>query len=217
MTNTARPTSIPLPISALLAPQHESDSPNEALPTPLALLGPLPPTSPIHLALDHLYLSSIPAFTTSDEEVAGPSRRSIERDRVLIITSPKEEFGNSIEVDDEDYIRDRGGDYEVLGRLRRVDLRYVPFLFQSRWEGRAEGIRYCPTVKHVMLLLSLLTEGKEVGPHNLGTRPTLVMLWNIAGLLMEVHESDENTDVRQAGQVEEKRRGAEPAMMFKKE
>jgi hypothetical protein len=34
---------------------------------------------------------------------------------------------------------------------------------------------------------------------------------------MEVHESDENTDVRQAGQVEEKRRGAEPAMMFKKE
>lgn len=34
---------------------------------------------------------------------------------------------------------------------------------------------------------------------------------------MEVHEPNENTDVRQAGQVEEKRRGAESAMRFKKE
>jgi hypothetical protein len=120
MTSQISGTSLSLPLSALLAPG--TDAPADALPTPLALLGPLPPTTPIHLALNYLYLSSIPDFTSKpNDNDAGPSRRS--RDRVLVITGPREEYGNSVEVDDEDYIRERGGDYTILDRLRRVDIR----------------------------------------------------------------------------------------------
>ena len=41
----------------------------------------------------------------------------------MIITGSREEFASSIDVDDEDYIRERGGDYRILDRLRRVDMR----------------------------------------------------------------------------------------------
>ena len=53
---------------------------------------------------------------------------------------------------------------------------------------------YCPTIKHVMLLLSLLSRqaDADTGPQNLDKRPGLVILWNIAGLLMEVNEANEN-------------------------
>jgi hypothetical protein len=108
-----------LPISALLPPQPTA--PNNILPIPLSLLGPLPPTTPIHLALNHLYLSSLPEFDFGNAP-QGPSRRR-NRDRVLIVTGPREDFGSSIDVDDEDYIRERGGDYGILDRLRRVDIR----------------------------------------------------------------------------------------------
>ena len=76
--------------------------------------------------------------------------------------------------------------------------------------------RYCPTVKHVMLLLSLLTEGKEDGPHNLRTRPGMIILWNIAGLLMETREADENVLIEAGGRAERPRR-IDQGMRFKKE
>jgi len=31
-------------------------------------------------------------------------------------------------VEDEDYMRERGGDYGILDRLRRVDIRYATLL-----------------------------------------------------------------------------------------
>jgi hypothetical protein len=48
-----------------------------------------------------------------------------------------------------------------------------------------------------MLLLSLLTQGTrrnddEIGPQYVGTRPSLVILWNIGSLLMETKEANEN-------------------------
>jgi hypothetical protein len=53
--------------------------------------------------------------------------------------------------------------------------------------------RYCPSMKHVMLLLSLLTHSNEENaPQNLDKRPGLVILWNIGSLLMEVNEANEN-------------------------
>ena len=109
-----------LPISALLPPQ--TTPPNDILPIPLSLLGPLPPTTPIHLALNHLYLSSLPEFEAGPKPLQGPTRRR-NRDSVLIITGSREEFASSIDVDDEDYTRERGGDYGILDRLRRVDIR----------------------------------------------------------------------------------------------
>lgn len=117
MTHSS-PSPLALPVSSLLPPQ--SSAPNDILPIPLSLLGPLPPTTPIHLALNHLYLSSLPEFD-SDTQPEARTRRN--RERVLIITGPKEDYANSIEEDDEDYMRDRGGDYGILDRLRRVDVR----------------------------------------------------------------------------------------------
>lgn len=119
MTHPIAPP-LALPISALLPPQ--TTSPNDILPIPLSLLGPLPPTTPIHLALNHLYLSSLPEFEAGPESLQDTSRRN-NRDRVLIITGSREEFASSIDVDEEDYIRERGGDYGIIDRLRRVDIR----------------------------------------------------------------------------------------------
>jgi hypothetical protein len=53
-------------------------------------------------------------------------------------------------------------------------------------------------MRHVMLLLSLLTNERpnethsDSGPQYLGCRPSLVILWNIGSLLMEVNEANEN-------------------------
>jgi hypothetical protein len=122
MTHPAKASSIAIPLAAILPPQ--TTSPNDILPTPLALLGPLPPTTPIHLALNHLYLSSIPEFESGPpSQGLSSSTASKSRERVLIITGPKEEYASSVEVEDEDYIRERGGDYTVLNRLKRVDIR----------------------------------------------------------------------------------------------
>jgi hypothetical protein len=119
MTNTNPSTPLALPLSALLPPQ--ATAPNDILPTPLALLGPLPPTTPIHLALNYLYLSSIPEFDSAT--TARPQRTVRNREKVLIITGPKEDYANTVEEEDEDHIRNKGGDYEILDRLKRVDIR----------------------------------------------------------------------------------------------
>ena len=60
-------------------------------------------------------------------------------------------------------------------------------------------------MKHVMLLLSLLTQersntseptGTQPQPQNLGYRPRMVILWNIGSLLMEVDEANENENAK---------------------
>lgn len=115
MANNPRPLPIPLPLSSLLA--HQQGSPTDALSSSLAILGPLPPTTPIHLALNYLYLSDLPDFGSG-------SLPSAPR-RTLIITTSKADYYAAVREDDEDHTRDRGGDYTVLERLRRVDVRYV--------------------------------------------------------------------------------------------
>jgi len=64
----------------------------------------------------------LPEFEAGPKPLQGPTRRR-NRDSVLIITGSREEFASSIDVDDEDYTRERGGDYGILDRLRRVDIR----------------------------------------------------------------------------------------------
>lgn len=78
--------------------------------------------------------------------------------------------------------------------------------------GRSADGRYCPTIKHVMLLLSLLTHqiNDDTGPQHLNRRPGLVILWNIAGSLMEVNEANENIQNENAVGV------GEPRLKFKK-
>lgn len=119
MTRAMRPLPIPLPLGSLLPPSGVS--PSQALPRSLAVLGPLPPTTPIHLALNYLYLSDLPDFDHNAHEPG--NGRPKEKDRVLIITGPEDSSKHAIKEDDEDYLRERGGDYTFLERLRRVDIR----------------------------------------------------------------------------------------------
>jgi hypothetical protein len=144
-------SSISLPISALLAPHSQpSLSPNLHLPSPsTTILGPLPLTTPLHLALNWLALSDLPEYestlsalksadkpeipTTSDTgarsevksvgESGGRKRKRLKPERVLLITGRKDEMYQSLQDDDEDWMRDHGSDYSVLERLKRVDIR----------------------------------------------------------------------------------------------
>lgn len=134
-----------LPISALLPPSREPHSaPHRPLPSPsAAILGPLPPTTPLSLALNWLALSDLPEYesTVRLDNDAGPSRhqagpvgvaateggkserRKRRPERVLIVTGRKDEFYQVLQDDDEDWMRDHGSDYTVLDRLKRVDIR----------------------------------------------------------------------------------------------
>ena len=56
-------TSPAIPISALLAPQRPHSAPRSFLPSPsAAILGPLPPTTPLHLVLNYIALSDLPEY-----------------------------------------------------------------------------------------------------------------------------------------------------------
>ena len=55
--------------------------------------------------------------------------------------------------------------------------------------------RYCPTPRHLLLLLTLLSadaKTRSKDPQDLRATPGLVILWDIGRLFMEVIEGDEN-------------------------
>jgi hypothetical protein len=137
----SRDTPVALPISSLLAFHSAPKTPviHEPLPSPsAAVLGPLPPTTPLHLALNWLYLHSLPEYShypeSGEAETGGRSERRTgqEDGGVLVVTGSKDGFYNSLEEEDEDWIRDHGGDYDVLSSLKKVHIRCV--LTSLRWE-----------------------------------------------------------------------------------
>ncbi|WRT66338.1 uncharacterized protein IL334_003293 [Kwoniella shivajii] len=200
---TMRPVPIPIPISSLLPPSSTNQAgPSTCLHTPSYIVGSLPPTSPIHLALNYLTLADrLPCHPTNAPNSSQPSNdikgkgkekektESVDGpvpvhelragERVLIITGSKGSFADSIQEEDEDYFRNRSGYWEVMKRLKRVDM------------------RYCPTPSHLQLLLTLLTESdsrftSKFGTQYLESTPSLVILWDIAGMLMIDQVPDEN-------------------------
>jgi hypothetical protein len=77
MPRAARVVSLPVPvpvaIASLLAPQRPA-GPHESLPTPsAAVLGPLPPTTPLHLALNWLALTDLPEYEPDVASRAAPA------------------------------------------------------------------------------------------------------------------------------------------------
>lgn len=153
MTIQSASSSISLPLSALLPPQSPNNpiAPHHLLPPSpsAAILGPLPPTTPLHLALNWLALSDLPEYESAlsaitparndpilaskDDDIVpkiegtgGSGRRKRVRprpERVLIITGRKDEFYQALQDEDEDWMRDHGSDYSVIDRLKRVDVR----------------------------------------------------------------------------------------------
>nr|XP_018263094.1 uncharacterized protein I303_04585 [Kwoniella dejecticola CBS 10117]OBR85252.1 hypothetical protein I303_04585 [Kwoniella dejecticola CBS 10117] len=243
----SRPTPLPIPISSLLVSTSPtpssfasvSTSTNVSSPASISYLspstyivGPLPPTSPLHLALnylglaDHLPYSPLNAprhaqeavgelakgkgkgkgkeraaentsqannqvaeTTTNDGNGTKQLSREIRaRERVLIITGPKGEYADKIQEEDEDVFRSISGEWETLKMLKRVD------------------IRYCPSPKHLQLLLTLLTESDSrfdnnsnqnlshahSHPHHVESTPSLIILWDVASMFMVQQTVDEN-------------------------
>ncbi|KAK6910120.1 hypothetical protein I203_104151 [Kwoniella mangroviensis CBS 8507] len=203
---SARPSPISIPISSLLPLSSSSSSSSHPasqsyLPSPSYISGPLPPTSPIHLALNYLKLADERPYEPfqqppNDQDSKGKGKKKIKDDevqptdlrskeRVLIITGSKWNYVDSIQEEDEDTFRSISGKWEVLKRLKRID------------------IRSCPTPSHLQLLLTLLTESdsrlplsstsnKTPQPQYLESTPSVVILWDIAGMFMCEQSLDEN-------------------------
>lgn len=224
--------SIPIPLSALLAPQSHS-APTQLLPSPsAAILGPLPPTTPFHLALNWLALTDLPEYESAlsalhrtdirgsaedtGDEAAERRRVGKKSERVLIVTGKKDDMYQALQEEDEDWMRDHGSDYEVVHRLKRVDIRYVLILIPE-WRCIGERMkadinhRYCPSPQHLRLLLSLLTAQTDrsiaIPPgetaFNLNTPPGLVILSDMAGLMMDWEGADENAMPGTQGMAED--------------
>jgi hypothetical protein len=139
--------SLAIPISALLAPQPPRSQPHDLLPSPsVAILGPLPPTSALHLVLNYIALSDLPDYEhghaggSSSKEGANAAERhrdasnpvnpaSISKKnapaRALIITGNKDALYHALQDEDEDWMREHAGEYGVMSRLKRCDIRWV--------------------------------------------------------------------------------------------
>ncbi|KAK8864372.1 hypothetical protein IAR55_001620 [Kwoniella newhampshirensis] len=232
--SSARPVPIQLPLSSFFPPPPSSSllaGPSQPIPSPTFLIGPIPPTAPLHLALSYLESADISPYNLQvrlppisqlrpgDEKGKGVQRQDRDqslhmiedddqgygrpKERALIITGSKASFGDSIEEDDEDWLRSHGGDYEVLKRLGRIDM------------------RYCPTLDHLKLLLALLSERTEhahqpIEPHHLTKTPSVVILWDIAALFMYDVEVDENVPPVEELDLEEERSAVEVAIRERK-
>ncbi|WVR07024.1 hypothetical protein IAU60_004063 [Kwoniella sp. DSM 27419] len=202
-----------LPISCLLPLSATQAGPSEPLPSPAYIVGSLPVTSPIHVALAYLSIcdtADLPTHTGVNEgstaadfgSAGGKGKgKAVEgyqdtsnraaplrpAERALIITGSKDTYTDLLLEEDEDSFRTRSGNFDVLKRLQRVD------------------IRYCPTAAHLRLLLLLVSETNErvssrIEPHHV-LMPSMVILWDVAGLFMMEQEVDENEPPGPSGTV----------------
>jgi len=123
--NITMATCTAIPLSALFPPSDTS--PPAYFPSPsFALLGPLPPTTPIHLSLNFLALSQLPDYIDAPTKPVegGASAASIgDKERALIITGPKTTWTENVMEEDEPWLRTHGSEYTALSWLRRVDVR----------------------------------------------------------------------------------------------
>ncbi|WVN88264.1 uncharacterized protein L203_103465 [Cryptococcus depauperatus CBS 7841] len=178
-----------LSLSSILPPSA-SPGPTKPLDSPLQILGPLPPTAPLHLALDYIasqdrWQSSYgldrsalrPTAVTTDSNRLGAE--TVKTTKALVITGNKRQYQYSIEHEDEDWMRSHGGSFAVIQKLKKIDM------------------RYCPSPKHLQLLLSLVSSVESGKTSNgesvvVDSPPGLIILWDIAGLFMaDGHLSDQ--------------------------
>jgi hypothetical protein len=120
MTHNTPPRIIRIPKTSLL-PRSDSTFPfeDDFIPSPsTALLGPLPPTSVFHLALNYLSISD-----ANQEDI--PSGSSVKKARVMVITGPRAQMHDWLEEEDEAWMRTHSGHYGVLDKLKRIDMRYA--------------------------------------------------------------------------------------------
>lgn len=128
-------TSIHLPLSSIIPPSTSNPGPSHTVPVPNYILGPLPPTSPLHLALHYLDLAddaTRECASGARHDNEGQNITEDEHDgkgalntptRVLLVTGPKAAFQDAIESEDERWFREHGGWMSVIQKLKRIDMR----------------------------------------------------------------------------------------------
>ncbi|ODN82162.1 hypothetical protein L202_02456 [Cryptococcus amylolentus CBS 6039] len=193
-----------LPLFALLPPSPSAPGPSHPLPSPAYIIGPLPPTTPLHLALNHLAFEdsqarapSPPAPSRKGKEKATaslPSEPIVAPSRVLILTGTKGDFQDCIERENERWIRDYGGIFDVMHRLKRVDM------------------RYCPTPEHLQLYLTMVSSsfGRSRDPqecHQLEKAPSLIIVYDAAAMFLEERLVDEEPDDSESAMEQDRRQG----------
>ncbi|WVQ72404.1 hypothetical protein IAR50_001956 [Cryptococcus sp. DSM 104548] len=190
-----------LPLAALLPPFPSAPGPSYPLPSPAYIIGPLPPTTPLHLALNHLAQVDDQACVPS---APTPSRKGKEKaietlpkepitapSRVLILTGAKGGFQDCIENENEQWIREHGGMFDVIHKLKRVDM------------------RYCPTPDHLQLYLTMVSDSKTRDPkecHQLERPPGMIILYDVAAMFLEEELLDEEPDDSESAMVQNPRR-----------
>lgn len=160
-----------------------------ALPHLCAILGPLPPSAPLSVADAFLALADLPAFDhggaplpndpPSSPRTAALALLPPPKARVLVLAGPRVGWHLALEDQDPTFLRDH--DYALFDRLRRVD------------------VRYCPSVAHLRLLLTVLNGGE--GKHDKVPPPAMIVLYDVLGLLMGPEERDENAPPVEEGWV----------------
>jgi hypothetical protein len=173
-----------IPLAAIATPSLEAPGSAATLGS-AAILGPVTPTAPLRLADACLGIADLPAFTSDSErhhDGSGPRAGSEpgstplyqRRRRALIVTGPRAAWHTALEDEDDPWLRN-SSDYVVRDRLQRVDM------------------RYCPSARHVRLLLTLLTSttaslaSTAPGAHELPSPPAVIVLYDLLSLLADEH------------------------------
>lgn len=149
----------PLPVSSLLPPgETPAFGPTQPLPSPVAVLGPLPPTAPLSVAAAFVELADLEPFGGSkpaDQAIQSPGR-------VLVVTGERVPWHQALEDMDSEWTRNPS---PTQAAFERIDVRYVP------------------SAAHARLLLSLLTSSPgEKNAYNVPL-PSAVILYNLGGLV----------------------------------
>lgn len=168
------------------------DAHDTPLPRYAAILGPLPPSAPLSVAVSFLNLADLPPFENDPipGEVASPPRSAAlaalpaAEARALILTGRRAALHLSLEDQDPAFLREH--ERGLFDRLRRTD------------------VRYCPSVEHLKLLLAILHCGE--GRADKVFPPSMVVLYDVLGLMTVPEERDENVPQEEEwveGEVEE--------------
>lgn len=168
-----------LPVSSLLPPGGEdTEAHAAALPSPLAILGPLPPTAPLSLAAAFIIASDVPPFESTVTGMSDAARGA--PGRVLVITGRRADWDAKLEDMDSEWLRTPSS--EISDALERID------------------IRYAPTLEHAKLVLSLLTSSPGVSTAHQVRPPSMIVLYDVASLLLATkttREADEAAETEE--------------------
>ncbi|KAI5451033.1 hypothetical protein NCC49_002522 [Naganishia albida] len=175
-------------------PDTDSTAPSPAdTSCPRALIGRIPASSPLHLALAHQLGDErrekygkatdygVDDLTIPREVIPPEQNRQLEESRnTLIIASERSCWHEALVKENDEWIRDYGAVPEISDALQRIE------------------VKCCSSPKDALILLTLLHASADEHLHTgaedassiAGGVPSLVIAWDLFGLFLEHEEQD---------------------------